>query len=760
MHLLQMELLQGILLDRIAFREVPWMQRGGYMGEVVNKITIMQTRVREGEAEGVYVVEVYWQLNGGSVCTYQGDYTLLLLENGVEIDQCSLQDTVGAHYTEQEFTNIKKDKRYTIILRTEQGKEPVSSEESKLLLCKFEDITGYFDGQELTIRWGKLSRDIIRGELTVWSDFGARYMCEVPVYSSYMKIRDIGFYPLEHIYVNMSGNDGVHTFGPESRTLVFCQETCELLTLEYRYKEEQTEVALVMTAWQEAKESELIRLVLRKQGKEILVLKDIVFKKQGEALEATVAIPYTKLRKEELNGCEVFCYREQGGALCAINSKGNHLSFLEPEITIIKRTAQEVELEWSYQGTECPDFYITAEGERIFDTKYTLPMQKADAFLLAAAFLTDGKEKRGNYAQIPSVFQEGYYPVIEESGEIALTYHQKEFAESCTSLFIKEMLFEEEPEFPYQKGGISLEKQESGYLLKVDKTELLTVEKYQEFLMAIKDMVSVSGFYCLVEAISRMAYHMVSDTAYFYCGYKRDNRVCDLRPGYLLKAQTEIYMPQESPEMDNSAGFVTSFQEEYPISFSMQEKEGFLEFNSFIDGYADFMELSSAQDSTNVIYAGGLRDFLTPCARQSFYRILYPKTLSDSGQAEVVYPSDNIVLLAAGSFGEIESATEAVLDNPSAINYLSIPILLFRGRSTLWTAMHIVLNGETRIMPVGITLGKVLQKLGIYCQKGKVPKTLRIYRRTSDGREVPLYWDWLDCSISEIVLVNGDRIEV
>lgn len=730
------------------------------MGEVVNKITITQTVVRAEEAAGAYTVEVYWQLNGGSSCTYKGNYTLLLLEDGVQKEQCSLQDTVGAHNTQQEFTNLVKEKSYTVLLRAEQGSTPVVSEESNLLLQTFEEITGCFNGRELMVYWGETSREIVRGELTLWSDSRAAYTCEVPMYSNFMNIGGVGFNPSEHIYVSISPNDGIHAFGPESKVLEFYEDACEIRTLDYQQDEEQTKVELGIASWQEAGVSETVQIVFQKQGRELLQITGIMLQKREEILKAEVTVPYTKLRREEIAGSEVFCYREKEGALSNIESTKNHISFAVPEINIVKRTAKEVKIEWEYCGEVMPDFYITDQGEKIYDTQYTLPLEKADTFCLAAGFEKEGAARRGSYAEISNVFRQGYYPVLQEDGSLACVYHQNSFSEKSVSHPFFGHLFETEPEFPVTAGGICLDKQGDGYLLKTDTVDLITAADFQEFLTGIRDVITPYGFYLCTEALSRMAYQKVPDTVYFSCGYEGKNRICDLRPGYVLEVQTEIYMPQENPDMDNSAGFVTSFQEEYPVSFPMEEGGKFLEFNSFLEGYADFMDNSSRSDDTNVIYTGGLRDFLTPRARQPFYRIVYPSTLPDSGQAEITYPSENIILLAAGSYGEIQEATDAILEDPSSVNHLNIPVMLFRGRSTLWSAIHIILNGETRKMPVGITLGKVLQKLGIYCQRGAVPKTLRLYRRDPNGREVPVYWDWTSCPMDEFVMVNGDRIEV
>ncbi len=736
------------------------------MGEVVNKITIMQTAVSAKKEEGTYEAEVDWQLNGGSGCTYTGSYTMILLENGSEKDTYTFSDTDGMHYVRHELKGLEKKKEYGILLKANQGSAPVCSQETALLLHTFENIRGTYDGDEFVIFWDKTPDGIAKGELTLWSEQGAAFTCEVPLYTNYIRIGGIGFYPADQIRLSMVGNDGFHAFGPESGQLEFFSDACEVLSLDCRCEEETTEIELCLGTWQDAQKAEneaeldTVQLVFMKNGRERLCLPDIEVYKSGQTIKVKASVPYTSLQRDELMRCELFCYRQKGGAVSRPKVCGNHISMAVPQLVIRHRDAETVQIEWEYRGEYEPDFFVTESGEKIYHKQYTVEYKKAGDFKLAAGFDVNGRTVRGDFSKLTQVFLEGYYPVFQDGRTPALIYHQTALEEERTEQRFDCQLFQTEPELPVVSGGISLKKQEGIFVLSTGALTPLSKEEYKGFLKKICDFATPYGFYLLTEAIARMSYQVFDDMPYFFYGYEGNNRICDLRPGSILEVQTELYMPQENPDIDNGAGFATAFREEYDVSFPMDENGKFLEFNSFVDGFADAADICGGLEDDNVVFGGGLRDFLVPKARQPFYRIMYPADLPDSSVPDSGYPSDHVILLAADTYGGLLEATESVLLDPSNVNHLNVPVIMFRGRSTMTASVRIVLNGETRKVPVGTTLNKVLQQLGIYCRKSRVPDTLRIYRRSPDGREVPVYKEWKECPLGGLVLASGDRIEV
>lgn len=733
------------------------------MGEVVNKIVITQTTVSAGREEGIYNIEAYWQLNGGTGCSYKGSYTVLLLENGEEKSTFAFQDTGGIHYLEQEVKDLDKEQRYSIILRAEQGSSPVASQENMLLLHTFENLRGSFDGEEFTVSWDKTDSSIAKGELTLWSEKGITYTCEVPVYTNFVRIPGIRLFPLDRAWISMEGNDAVNAFGPESGRLEFYADACEVLSVDHCQKEDRTDVDVCLSPWQSVEDgesSDQVQFVFCGQGRESLCIADVPVQKSGQIFRAKVSVPYTALRKDKVFRCELFCYRQKGAAVSRIRSVRNHICMSVPKFNIVHRDAEKVGLEWTYCGEYEPDYFVDGNGTKIYDKQCTVEYENAENFSLAAGFDIDGKAVRGSFAGPTGIFQEGYYPVLQEDGALALAYHQDSMSEESVTREFSGRLFQTEPEFPVVFGGISLEKKEDSYLLGVCVTEALSIEDHKAFLKKICDFATPYGFYLLTECLARMSCQRLADMPCVFFGYDGKNRMCDLRPGNILEVQTELYMPQENPDIDHGAGFVTVFREEYIVSFPADEDGKFLEFNSFADGFADAMNVSSLPDEDNVVFAGGLRDFLCPKARQPFYRIMYPAELADSSVPENGYPSDNVILLAADTYGGVAEAAEAVLSDPSSVNHLNIPVVMFRGRNTMTASINVTVNKETRKVPVGTTLGKLLQRLGIYCRKDSVPDTLRIYRRSPDGKEVPVYTDWIKCPAEKLVMVSGDRIEV
>lgn len=763
---MQTELQREILQCRIICDVVKRERIEVYMGEVVNKITIIQTSVSEGKEKGTYKAELDWRLNGGSGCSYEGSYTMLLLEKGNEKNTYTFQDTGGIHHAEIELKGLDKNQKYSVILKANQGSTPVSSQENALLLQVFENIRGSYDGDEFIIFWDKADSSIVKGELTLWSEQGAAFTCEVPLHSNYIRIDGIGFYPGERIWLSMEGNNGGNAFGPESNQLEFYADACEILSLDCRQEEEKAEIEICMEAWQDTQETngkaepDTVRLVFLKYGRECLCLSDIEVQNDERLIKVQVSVPYTLLQKEELTRCELFCYRQKENAVSRIKAYGNHRAVTAPQFVIRHRDAQKVQVEWEYQGEYEPDFFVTDSGTKIYGREYTITYKEAENFKIAAGFYVNGKTARGSFAELTGLFQEGYYPVLQDDKTMALIYHQADMSEKSVTQQFDCRLFHTEPEFPVVFGGISLKKQEGSYFLSTDTESVLSIKDYKDFLKKIGGNITPYGFYLVTEALARMSYQKFDDMPYIFFGYEKKSRICDLRPGSILEVQTELYMPQENPDIDDGAGFVSTFCTEYDVSFPMDENGTFLEFNSFADGFADAMNVSFGAGDDNVVFGGGPGDFLIPKMRQPFYRIMYPAQLPDSSLPENGYPSDHVILLAADTYGSLLEATESVLSDSSNVNHLSIPVLMFRGRSTMTASIRIVVNGETRKVPAGITLGKVLQQLGIYYRKKAVYDTLRIYRRSPSGKKVPVYKEWTECRMEDLVMAMGDRIEV
>ena len=214
-----------------------------------------------------------------------------------------------------------------------------------------------------------------------------------------------------------------------------------------------------------------------------------------------------------------------------------------------------------------------------------------------------------------------------------------------------------------------------------------------------------------------------------------------------MKTETSLYLPPYTTKLKNVDGFVWANTAECEITY--RENGDFLEFNSFAAEMLKSADSSLTLENTQVMYAAGIEDLLRPALRQPYFRMMYPMDMPQQDTAPP-FPSNNVILMAADNYGKILKACEDIKEKPENINYLSIPVVVFRGRGMLTLMMEIYINERKVHVPVGSSIEQALSRCGV----SSVQK-VRLYRRGYDGAMLPVFGE-----IEGIGLISGDRIEL
>ncbi len=301
------------------------------------------------------------------------------------------------------------------------------------------------------------------------------------------------------------------------------------------------------------------------------------------------------------------------------------------------------------------------------------------------------------------------------------------------------------PEAPLISGPLELGVT-APYVLKIHTDTLLARKDYDDFIAKIYHVVTTAAMYDILELIARCAFHDAADSLYFHCGLRPvadtgqtnvNQRCADVRPGFSLRLEQEVYMPKDQVNGDDAAGFVGSHTTEYTVSLAQGESMQYLEFDSFISQMDE--EIYPPPGASAVSPAsGGIIDLCAVRMRSAFYRIQYPDAMFSSDAEPDIYPENHTLLVADPGW-----------------KYAPMPsCLLFRGRSALTLLITIVVNGVEKKVPAGTTFGKLLNTMGIF---GLRQNNMAWYRRGPFGTEAKLVFE--NDIPKDMPLLNGDRIE-
>ncbi|MDR3539875.1 MAG: hypothetical protein P4L69_02745 [Desulfosporosinus sp.] len=360
------------------------------------------------------------------------------------------------------------------------------------------------------------------------------------------------------------------------------------------------------------------------------------------------------------------------------------------------------------------------------------------------------------------IFQRGYYPVIVNNVVTGIVYRENSDHETESHFVFQEELFKSSLQQTITSGSLSLATQTSGgYLLTIGTQSALTQTDYNTFFTSLsQNNVKISGLYKIQDAIVRGGNLALIDILYFHCGLDKNKRCADLRPGFTLEVETATYMPiYEIKQEDAAPGFVSTHTAQYTVATRDSGTDILLEFNSFIDNFAENIDVAADE---NGVKAGGVLDLFVSGYRQPLYKIVYPSNIKDSSEEQKTYQSDNVLLIGASTYNQMQDISNNISTMVSYEDSANAPMLMFRGRSAVSLMITVWINGTQMLVGVGTTLGKILERQAIYNSSTATVAMKRVSPMgysdvqlliNNNSVQTDLYW-------RALTLVHGDRIEV
>jgi hypothetical protein len=280
------------------------------------------------------------------------------------------------------------------------------------------------------------------------------------------------------------------------------------------------------------------------------------------------------------------------------------------------------------------------------------------------------------------------------------------------------------------------------------------------------------GFAAVNEALSRAIPQTFAESLYFAYGLRFDEGYFDLRPGLVLRVETEGYQTVQSDEP--VSGFVTAGCTEYEVA----DYDHGGNLTSGLDAFLAQLALQKGVEvpppvwsgTTRLFGGGGVVDtFAAPLQERPYARLVYPRRLQSAEPTSKgsPRPQDNCVLLAAAGLAALDAATALVRDKATPTG---VAAAYLRGRTVIRAMVRISVNGATRLVPVGTTLGNLLSGAGRRPPAVPVPLTGVTLRRPrmaaalvgGPAGDWPVLPGWRprDPAMLDLPLLHGDVLEV
>lgn len=249
----------------------------------------------------------------------------------------------------------------------------------------------------------------------------------------------------------------------------------------------------------------------------------------------------------------------------------------------------------------------------------------------------------------------------------------------------------------------------------------------------------------------------------------------DLRPGMVLRVAASDYIgiaQSGLPSWIN--GYAGATILDFEIGSYLSGTNWRTGFDAFLNTLTSqgSLTVSSPAASTGSVQAGlaGAVDLYYPQFIQPFYRLYFPSAISSPWGNGSNLTGSNFTLVAAGKYSSLQSTTVDPSNNPTAY---------FRGRAIVEVMIKVLVNGSERLVPIGTSLGNLLEQLGLRpASTSPILKQLRVYRSivpaitstttaTALGPQLELCVDWNGLAVygtgnglnaMSVPLMPGDQV--
>lgn len=183
----------------------------------------------------------------------------------------------------------------------------------------------------------------------------------------------------------------------------------------------------------------------------------------------------------------------------------------------------------------------------------------------------------------------------------------------------------------------------------------------------------------------------------------------DLRPGMVLRVMASDYI-------NITANGLPSYIKGYAGGSTLDiEISSYMGASSWLTGFDSFFNVLSAASvlsvdppaisSANYVQAGiaAAADLYFPQFLQPFYRLFFPTSISIPWDNGTNTTNTNFAIAAAPDYRSLQTITNDPAKNATAY---------FRGRAIVEVMIRVIVNGNEKLVPIGTTLGNLLEQLG------------------------------------------------
>ncbi|MDY7092723.1 MAG: hypothetical protein SX243_07095 [Acidobacteriota bacterium] len=183
----------------------------------------------------------------------------------------------------------------------------------------------------------------------------------------------------------------------------------------------------------------------------------------------------------------------------------------------------------------------------------------------------------------------------------------------------------------------------------------------------------------------------------------------DLRPGMVLRVASSDYLNVGGTNTTTwLAGYTGTTVTDYEVG-SYQSASGWMVgMDAFIAQLVanGALSVNPPPSDASAGEEGGLAegaDLFYPSFQQPFYRLFIPTTLLSASQTGSTNTAANFTLAAADNYTALTTTVNVPSD--------STTVAYFRGRSVLKVLIRVLLDGQQLLVPVGTTVGNLLDRL-------------------------------------------------
>lgn len=199
----------------------------------------------------------------------------------------------------------------------------------------------------------------------------------------------------------------------------------------------------------------------------------------------------------------------------------------------------------------------------------------------------------------------------------------------------------------------------------------------------------------------------------------------DLRPGMVLRVLASDYISIAQGQLPSWInGYAGVAAMDFEIGSYTANSNWRVGFDAFLNTLSSqgSLTVSSPATSTGSVQAGlaGAVDLYYPQFVQPFYRLYFPTTISSPWGIGSNLTESNFTIAAATNYSDLQDTTVNPTINQTAY---------FRGRTVVEVMIKIMVNGNERLVPIGTSLGNVLEQLGLKPEAtSPVLKQIRVNR--------------------------------